>query len=469
MSATGNEAETELQVQQFIDFANAILPGSTEIISDLKSGEVWLELLNLIQKDTVNPDKIKHGQDLSVKDCKKNFKLLRKTLNKKGIEYTKILDENLEELLDGDAKLHYDVAVWFKEYFEENSDDELLNKIHKDIEEMENDRKEKGIPPAVFILKADDEQDVDSIEESDATAEMDPEDSGVEEENVITSEEDKLVEKAAYEADIEDEVEIQNADKSEFSEDLPVNEELSETEEISDYPADTSLEEMEMRYEIETDVLSTEQEDWTSDVEEHRASSVEESPGEIEDRASYEEEESRSEVEEHGAASTKREEESSREIKEPGVSSTVEEEGSDSEIKDTEGLTIKGPDSPREIKPGQELDQEADGTVEKYGFYSENKHVIIKWIYIACGVIILGLVCYLTCKLAKYIAVVSPPESVSKRILTCAKSEDKPCIKKPLEVDVSSVFKIKSADTRIKSVCIAGVLANLRQLLMTEF
>jgi len=150
--------ESELQVQEYIDFANAIVPGSTDVITDLKTGEVWLELLQLIDKKSFKSAKIKKGKHLSVKDCKRNYMILSTSLSNNDIGYSHIIDANMDDLVAGDEKLHIMVALWFREYFEEHGNEKVKKIIHEKMESMEHKRMKKGSPPAVLIIKPDDEE-----------------------------------------------------------------------------------------------------------------------------------------------------------------------------------------------------------------------------------------------------------------------------------------------------------------------
>ena len=90
---------------------------STEDISDLKTGEVWCEVVNVLDgKETIKANEINKGKNLSEIECRENYKALEKE-----VKYVSSLHYFLDEIITGNKMANYEVAVWFKQYFEENA------------------------------------------------------------------------------------------------------------------------------------------------------------------------------------------------------------------------------------------------------------------------------------------------------------------------------------------------------------
>ena len=129
-------------VQEFIDFANAIVPDSTEDISDLKTGEVWCEVVNVLDgKETIKADEINKGKNLPEIECRENYKALEKE-----VKYVSSLNYFLDEIIAGNKMANYEVAAWFKQYFEENAKVDILQKVKSGIEDIKEFRSDEFEP-----------------------------------------------------------------------------------------------------------------------------------------------------------------------------------------------------------------------------------------------------------------------------------------------------------------------------------
>ena len=120
--------------QRYIDFANAILPHSTKEISDLRTGKVWLHLLNRMYKQNY-----KHGNP------RKNYNNCLKILQANDVDGGFILND-WNEILKGNQKENIYVAehlrnlLWETDTCEETCDEieEAFDKIQEEMNQKDN-------------------------------------------------------------------------------------------------------------------------------------------------------------------------------------------------------------------------------------------------------------------------------------------------------------------------------------------
>ena len=123
-------AVMELQMSK-IDFANAVLPNSTRQITDLKSGEVWLHLLNKIYDRNYTASR-KHRRNYN-----KCLKILQAHDQSNCAEF---ILENMEELLAGNEEALRFVSSEMREILSESDKWELCEEIDNQVEEMSCNR-----------------------------------------------------------------------------------------------------------------------------------------------------------------------------------------------------------------------------------------------------------------------------------------------------------------------------------------
>ena len=159
------EDEAKKVAQKYVDFANAIVPNSTKEIADLKTGKVWLHLLN----------KVFH-RNYKSKNPKKNYNNCIKMLQANDIDAGFIL-EDLKEVLEGKEKENIYIASAFREIlnhgdYNGEGGDEICDEIetaYKKIQESRNSNVSKNYadvakrPEKIMdirkIEKEDDEDD----------------------------------------------------------------------------------------------------------------------------------------------------------------------------------------------------------------------------------------------------------------------------------------------------------------------
>ena len=152
--------EKVINVQSYIDWANAVSDAITDTISDLKTGEVYCDAINKIKEGFIKDDKIIRGKDISSKESKKNLKYVKKFFDKQKIEYD---EDSLDAIKDGDEKSNYIFADWFWDYFKANASQDVMEEINEKMEEQVKEREEKNILPMEikFIDEIGNEQEYD--------------------------------------------------------------------------------------------------------------------------------------------------------------------------------------------------------------------------------------------------------------------------------------------------------------------
>ena len=153
-------SEKRIVIQDLIDFADFALPGKIESLADLKSGEVYLAYLFMLNSESVSEKKIKSGPDLTDKDIKKNYKLIEKAFDGEYFEsdYPSTVKENVKALIKGDESKNYFIAKWFKEFFDKTASQDLQEKVKNPLEDQEKHRNDNDIPPKEITIEIVEEE-----------------------------------------------------------------------------------------------------------------------------------------------------------------------------------------------------------------------------------------------------------------------------------------------------------------------
>ena len=108
-----------------IDFADAILPNNTKEIADLKTGKVWLQLLNRMFNRNYKPI-----------NPRKNYNNCIKMLQANDVDAGFIL-ESLDKILEGEEETHIDIAYEFRDVLNQcEAAWETCNKIEADYQNI---------------------------------------------------------------------------------------------------------------------------------------------------------------------------------------------------------------------------------------------------------------------------------------------------------------------------------------------
>ena len=126
------KAETEKLAQRYVDFANAIVPNSTEEISDLKTGTVWLHLLNKM-----------FSKNYMSGNPRKNYNNCMKMLQANEINAEFIL-KPLEKILEGEEEANIYLADDFRDVLNQcdhKSAQSVCDEIEDKFDEIQKARR----------------------------------------------------------------------------------------------------------------------------------------------------------------------------------------------------------------------------------------------------------------------------------------------------------------------------------------
>ena len=133
--------------QRYIDFANAILPHSTKEISDLRTGKVWLHLLNRMYKQNY-----KHSNP------RKNYNNCLKILQANDVDGEFILND-WNEILKGNQKENIFVADHLRNLLWETEDcEEICDEIEETFDKIQEEKKKQRGIKKEYIVESEENQ-----------------------------------------------------------------------------------------------------------------------------------------------------------------------------------------------------------------------------------------------------------------------------------------------------------------------
>ncbi|KAL6119361.1 uncharacterized protein ACO6RY_03947 [Pungitius sinensis] len=107
-----------------VNWYNNLLKTNFKDVQDMGSGACHCQIMDRIIPGSIDMTKVKldaQGED----DCKHNFSLLHEALSKNGV--TKIIQ--IEELIQGDFKAHFDLLKWLKRFYTTNDQNKKYDPV----------------------------------------------------------------------------------------------------------------------------------------------------------------------------------------------------------------------------------------------------------------------------------------------------------------------------------------------------